>query len=83
MNADIYRASKKNGSSITHDEICRKCASSLSAKGYDIEFDKHLSKHIDVLNGVSYYVDDEKSEIECSECGTYLSSDLEPLEGAL
>ena len=82
MNVDIYIASED--SSITHNEICRECASSLNAEGYDVEFDKYLSKFIDVVNGVSYYLDnEEKTEIKCSECGGYLSSDLEPLDGTL
>ncbi len=84
MDVDIYRASKKNSGSITHNEICRKCASSLSSRGYNIEFDNYLVRFIEVIDDVSYYVDDEeKSEIECSECGEYLVSDLPPLEGTL
>ncbi len=83
MNVSIYRVVDKFGSSFLHKEVCRDCAKEFHENGHDIEFDGHLSKYISIEDGISYYEDgsdEENEEIQCSICGEYLVSELEPLE---
>lgn len=70
MELEIYKIIKKDCSSFKQEEVCRACAKKEIEKGYEVEFDKHLSKYIHNEDGVSYYSDgDTDEEISCSECG--------------
>lgn len=83
MKVDIYRVCEKTAGGFLHEQICRSCADKFHKKGYEIEFDHHLSKYMYVYNGLAYYEDgtDENNDtIECSICDEPLVSELEPLK---
>lgn len=66
MATKIYRSGNKNSLSYDrHSEICELCAKDEEEKGFDIDFDKHLSKFIHTENGISYY---DGEEINCNIC---------------
>ena len=69
MELEIYRIVEKTGSGFEQEEVCRACAKEEIEKGFEVEFDNHLSKYIHNDNGVSYYSDGESDEeISCSLC---------------
>lgn len=69
MELEIYRVVEKDESSFKQEEVCRDCAKQEIEKGFEVEFDKHLSKYIHNDNGISYYSDGESDEeISCSIC---------------
>ncbi len=69
MKLEIYRILEKDSYSFLKEEVCRACAEKELKKGYEIEFDKHLSKYIYSKEGISYYSDGEVTEaLSCSIC---------------
>lgn len=81
MELEIYRIVEKNGSSFEKEEVCRSCAKLEIEKGFEVEFDKHLSKYIHNDDGISYYGEGETDEeISCSACGeSFEGLENEPL----
>ena len=76
----IYRIVDKTGGSFLYEEVCRNCAEKKQKEGFEIEFDKHLYKFIEVVDEVSFYEDgsdEENPEINCSICESYLVSQME------
>jgi hypothetical protein len=77
MDVDIYRIVDRDGDSFLHSEVCRSCAEKYQKKGFKIEFDGHLYKYIEEIDGTSFYIDgsdDANPEITCSLCENYLVS---------
>lgn len=81
MELEIYRIVEKDGSSFKQEEVCRACAKLEMEKGYEVEFDKHLSKYIHNDEDTSFYFDGESDEkISCSSCGgSFQGNENEPL----
>lgn len=81
MELEIYRIIEKGGVSFMQEEVCRACAKEKIKKGFEVEFDNHLSKYIYNSDGISYYDDgDSVEEISCSLCGdNFEGKEDEPL----